>query len=40
MANGISCTIRRWFGHAQRMEENRIPNRVLCMNLEKKMIKR
>jgi hypothetical protein len=23
-----------WFGHVQRMEENRIPNRVLYMNLE------
>jgi DNA-binding HxlR family transcriptional regulator len=24
------------FGHVQRMEENRIPKRVLYMNLEKK----
>jgi hypothetical protein len=23
-----------WFGHVQRMEENRIPLSVLCMNLE------
>jgi len=26
-----------WFGCVQRMEENRIPERVLCMNLETRL---
>jgi len=29
----ISLNRLRWFGHLQRMEENRMPNKVLYMNL-------
>jgi len=29
----VSLNRLRWFGHVQRMEENRIPKRVLYMNL-------
>ena len=29
----ISLNRLRWFGHVQRVEENRIPKRVLYMNL-------
>jgi len=29
----------RWFGHVQRMEENRIPKRVLYINLETRRLR-
>jgi hypothetical protein len=33
MIETITLNILRWFGHVQRMEGNRIPKRVLYMNL-------
>ena len=39
----IKETIRlnrlHWLGHVQRMEENRIPKRVLYMNLETRRVR-
>jgi hypothetical protein len=39
----ITETVRlnsvHWFGHVQRMEENRIPKRALDMNLETKRLR-
>ena len=43
LKNQLEKTIRlqinklRWFGHVQRMAENRIPERVLYMNLETRL---
>ena len=34
MTETIRLNRLRWFGHIQRIEENRIPNEVLYMNLE------
>ena len=34
MTETIRLNRLRWFGHVQRMEENRIPRKVLYMNLE------
>ena len=34
IAETIRQNILHWFGHVQRMEENRIPKEVLSMNLE------
>ena len=33
MIETIRLNILRWFGHVQRMEENRIPTKVLYMNM-------
>jgi hypothetical protein len=28
-----------WFGHVERMEQNRIPRRVLCLDLETRRLR-
>jgi len=35
ITNTISLNRLNWFGHVVRMEETRIPKKVLYMNLEK-----
>ena len=35
----ISVNRLPWFGHVQRMEENRIPKKVLYMNLETRRLR-
>jgi hypothetical protein len=35
----ITETIIHWFRHEERMEENRIPKRILYLNLETKRLR-